>query len=240
MQFLVTTNDIIAGRMFCRIAEELRATVEFRDDAKSSLATLEQQRFDVVVIDCDDVYQGNWLLRTVRKTRANKSSVLVAVTGGATQAPDALDLGANIVIAKPLLLDQVRSKLHEACATLVIGHRRDRRHAVRLPVFLSFGQVLDRRAETFNLSIGGLGVHISDPIDEDEIIQIRFSLPGSAKCIQARGEVAWADREGNIGIKFIGMSQESSNVLAQWLDRTVLGVTITNMITTTMAVYKPC
>jgi hypothetical protein len=55
MQFLVTTNDIIAGRMFCRIAEELRATVEFRDDAKSSLATLEQQRFDVVLIDCDDV-----------------------------------------------------------------------------------------------------------------------------------------------------------------------------------------
>jgi CheY-like chemotaxis protein len=224
MQFLVTTNDIFAGRMFCRIADELSAIVEFRVDAKSSLAALEQQRFDIVVIDCDDLYQGNWLLRTARKTRPNKSSVLVAVTDGATQAPDALDLGANIVITKPLSLDHVRSKLREACATLAMGHRRDQRHTVRLPVFLSFGQVLERRAETFNLSIGGVGVRVSEPIDEDEIIQLHFSLPGSAKCLRARGEVAWADPEGNTGIKFIGMSQECSKALAQWLSALPPGV----------------
>jgi CheY-like chemotaxis protein len=218
MEFLVATNDIVAGRMFCRIADELSATVEFRDDAKSSLAALEQQRFDIVVIDCDDVYQGDWLLRTARKARANKSSVLVAVTDGATEAADAQDLGANIVLAKPLSFNHVRSELREACATLATGHRRDRRHAVRLPVFLSFGQVLDRRAEAFNLSMGGLGVRVSEPIDEDEIIQVRFTLPGCATCLQARGEIAWADREGNMGIKFIGMSTECSNVLAYWLD----------------------
>lgn len=140
MELLVTTNDIVAGRIFCRIADELGAAVEFRVDAKSSLAALEQQRFDIVVIDCDDVYQGNWLLRTARKTRPNKSSVLVAVTDGATQAPDAIDLGADIVIPKPLSLDHVHSELRAACATLAIGHRCNRRHTVRLPVFLSFGQ----------------------------------------------------------------------------------------------------
>jgi CheY-like chemotaxis protein len=218
MEVLVTTNDIVAGRMFCRIANELDATVEFRDDAKSSLAALEQQRFDIVVIDCDDVYQGDWLLRTARKARANKSSVLVAVTDGATEAADAQDLGANIVLAKPLSFNRVRSELREACATLASGHRRDRRYAVRLPVFLSFGQVHDRGAETFNLSMGGVGVRVREPIDEDEIIRLRFSLPGSATGFQARGEIAWADREGNIGMKFIGMSPECSNVLASWLD----------------------
>ncbi len=221
MDFLVTTNDAVAGRMFYRIANELNAEVEFLEDAKSSLAALERRRFDIVVVDCDDVYKGNWLLGTVRKTRPNKSSVLVAVTDGVTEAPDALDLGANIVVRKPLLFDQVRSELHEACSSLISIQRRDRRHPVRLPVFLSFGQVLDRRAESFNLSMGGLGLRIAEPIHEDEMIQVRLLLPGCAEYFQARGEVAWSDSEGNMGIRFIGMSQRFSNMLTQWLQRIV-------------------
>jgi CheY-like chemotaxis protein len=218
MQFLVTTNDIVAGRAFRRVADELSATVEFCDDAKSSLAALEQQRFDMVVIDCDDVYRGDWLLRSVRTVRANKSSLLVAVTNGATQAFDALDQGANVVIAKPLVFDQVRSELRKACETLAKGQCRDRRQAVHLPVFLSYGQVFDRYAEAFNLSIGGMGVRVSEPMGEDEIVQLRFSLPGCPNRIQARGEVAWADRDGNMGFKFIGMSQGCATALAKWLE----------------------
>ena len=35
-----------------------------------------------------------------------------------------------------------------------------------------------RRAEAFNLSTGGMGVRVSEPLCEDEIVQLRFSLPG--------------------------------------------------------------
>lgn len=222
MHFLVTTNDIIAGRAFNRLADEFHVAVEFCDDAKSCLTALEQQRFDMVVIDCDDVYRGDWLLRSARAAWANKSCLLVAVTNGTTQASDALDLGANLVMAKPLAFDQVRSQLRKACETLANGQRRDQRHAVRLPVFLTYGQVFDRRAEAFNLSPGGMGVRVSESLCNDEIVQLRFSLPGCARCIQARGEVAWADPDGNMGFKFIGMSQECATALTEWLQRKLL------------------
>jgi CheY-like chemotaxis protein len=221
MHFLVTTNDIVAGKAFNRLANEFHAAVEFCDDAKSGLAALEHKRFDIVIIDCDDVYRGDWLLRSARAAWANKSCLLVAVTNGTTQASDALDVGANLVMAKPLAFDQVRSQLHKACETLTNG-RRDQRHAVHLPVFLTYGQVFNRRAEALNLSPGGMGVRVSEPLCDDEIVQLRFSLPGSPRCIQARGEVAWADRDGNMGFKFIGMSQECATTLTEWLQRKLL------------------
>jgi hypothetical protein len=63
---------------------------------------------------------------------------------------------------------------------------------------------------------------VSEPMCEDEIVQLRFSLPGCRKRIQARGEVAWADRDGNMVFKFIGMSQGCATALAQWLERQLL------------------
>ena len=88
---------------------------------------------------------------------------------------------------------------------------------MRLPVFLSFGQVLDRRAEAFNVSLGGLGLRVRDPLEEDEIVHLRFWLPQCPTPVQARGEIAWSDRQGNAGIRFTAMSQGSLAALAQWL-----------------------
>jgi CheY-like chemotaxis protein len=242
MKFLVTTHDMVVQQVFSRAAAEMTATVEVCEDVKSGFTALEQQRFDVVVIDCDDVYQGSSLLRTVHASRPNKSSVVMAITNGATNAADAVDLGAQFVVAKPLSPDRARFELRRACQAMAADQRRDRRHSVRLPVFLSFGQVLDRRAEAFNLSLGGVGVRMIDAISDDELIHVRFCLPGCATSIQARGEIAWSDREGNIGIKFIGMSQGSLAMLAHWLERAAVAVSDAgaareNMLSSTAASY---
>ena len=184
---------------------------------RSGLSALERQRFDVVIIDCDDVYQGDWLLRNTRKSLPNRSSVLVAITNGGIDPADAADLGANFVLSKPLTLEQARIELDRVFQAVAADQRRTHRHPVQLPVFLSFGDVINRRAETFNLSVGGLGVRVTEPI-QDDIVQLRFSLPGCATSIRARGEIAWSDCEGNTGIKFIGMNPEHHSLLADWLE----------------------
>jgi CheY-like chemotaxis protein len=229
MKFLIVTHDTVAEESFRRVASEMTAMVEFRSDAKSGFAALEQQRFDAVVIDCDDVYQGSCLLRAARQSRPNKSSIVLAITNGATNAADAVDMGAHFVFAKPLSPDRVRFELRRASQALMADQRRDRRHPVDMPVFLSFGQVLDRRAEAFNLSLGGIGLRMADPIDQDEMVHVHFCLPDCASSIQAHGEIAWSDREGNTGIKFIGMSQASLALLARWLERATLTVSSASM-----------
>src|SRR5689334_15843103 len=69
MECLVVTHDVLMEEVFRRILTEMGAAVEFRGDAKSGLAALEERRFDVVAIDCDDVYQAAGLLRAAHLSR---------------------------------------------------------------------------------------------------------------------------------------------------------------------------
>src|SRR5579859_5240410 len=224
MHFLIVTHDAVTKEAFDRIAEEMKAVAEFRGDAASGFSALEQQRFDVVVIDCDDVYRGDWLLSNAHKPRPNRSSVVVAITNGGTHAVDAEDSGADFVLAKPLSPDKACSDLQRVCQTVAADQRRNQRNPVQLPIFLSFGEVIDRSAEAFNLSLGGIGVHMAEPIEEDDMVQVRFRLPDCATSIRARGEIAWSDPEGNTGIKFLGMNPESHGSLAEWLERATLRI----------------
>jgi CheY-like chemotaxis protein len=198
MQYLVVTHAALMEEVFRRILTEMGAAVEFRGHAKSGRAALEERRFDVVAIDYDDVYQAAGLLRAAHLSRPNKSSVLLAITNGETSAADAVDMGAQLVAAKPLPPDRARYELRRASQALASGQRRQR-YPVRLPVFLSCGQVLDRRAEACNVSLGGIGLRLRDPMDADELVHVRFWIPECATSIQARGEIAWSDLEGNAG-----------------------------------------
>jgi CheY-like chemotaxis protein len=222
MHILIVTHDAVTEDIFGRITAEMKAVGEFRADAASGFAALEQQRFDVVVIDCDDIYRGDWLLRNAHKPRPNRSSVVVAITNGGTQAVDAEDSGADFVVAKPLSPDQALVDLQRVCQAVAADQRRSKRHSVQLPIFLSFGEIIDRRAEAFNLSLGGIGVRVTEPIEDDDMVHVRFWLADCATSIRARGEIAWSDREGNTGIKFIGMNPESQGLLADWLERAAL------------------
>src|ERR1700756_4668053 len=224
MHFLIVTHDAVTQEILGRITDEMKAVGEFRGDAASGFSALEQQRFDVVVIDCDDVYRGDWLLRNTHKTRPNRSSVVVAITNGGTLAVDVEDSGADFVVAKPLSPDQARIDFERVCQTVAADQRRNKRHRVRLPIFLSFGQVVDRLAEAVNLSLGGIGVRVTEPIEDDDMIQVRFWLPDCATSIRARGEIAWSDCDGNTGIKFTGMNPECRGVLTDWLGRAALRV----------------
>src|SRR5215467_3092672 len=187
MHLLIVTHDTVTEGILADIAGEMKALAELRSDAPSGMAALEQQRYDVVVIDCDDVYQGDWLLRNARKSRPNRSSVLVAITNGGIDPADAADLGADFVLAKPLTPDQARIELERVCQAVTAEQRRGQRHPVKLPIFLSFGEVIDRRAETFNLSVGGIGVRVTELIQDDDMVHLRFWLPGCATAIRARG-----------------------------------------------------
>ncbi|HET7441448.1 MAG TPA: PilZ domain-containing protein, partial [Terriglobales bacterium] len=131
---------------------------------------------------------------------------------------DAVDMGAQLVAAKPLPPDRARYELRRASQALASGQRRQR-YPVRFPVFLSCGRVLDRRAEAVNVSLGGIGLRLRDPMDADEIVHVRFWIPECATSIQARGEIAWSDLEGNAGLRFTAMSACSLAAFTEWLQR---------------------
>ena len=221
LQFLIASHDAIVEDAFQHVADEMHVALELCGDTNSSLAALQRKRFDAVVVDCDDMYAGTSVLKSVRRNLPNKSAAVLALTNGETQPADAMDLGANFVFAKPISPDRLRLELRKAGHLLHMDQRNTRRYAVITPAFVSCGQVLERSAMTFNISMGGVGVRLAEPIPDDDVLRVQFQLPGTDSTIQARGEIAWADHEGNTGILFTSISERCMAELASWIDRAV-------------------
>jgi DNA-binding response OmpR family regulator len=200
-----------------------KGELQLAEDSKSAEITLRRERFDLVVIDCDDLYGGAQLIRRARASLPNRSSVVLAVTNGGMHPADVMDLGANLVSEKPITAEKARRKLEAVGRQLDGDQRADRRFQLNLPARVSLGDVSDRHAEIFNISRGGAGLRISEPIEEDDLLHLRCSLPGALVPLQAYGEITWADRQGNCGLRFLGMSNSSRRILNDWLQQAAEG-----------------
>ena len=74
-------------------------------------------------------------------------------------------------------------------------------------------------ARLINVSSEGLAVWLSGSRKPEGAISLRFDLPSIEPFrIDAKGEVAWVDAEGRIGIKLLHMPAEARRRYAEWLD----------------------
>ena len=217
LRTLLVSHDAFLESAFEAAIGFFEGELRFASDSRSAQETLGRERFDLVIIDCDDLYGGTQLIRQARASLPNRSSVLLAVTNGGMHPADIMDLGANLVSAKPVTAQTAKRDLESVWRRLEGDQRGHRRFELEIPAVISFGQVSDRPAEIFNISRGGVGLRTSEPIEEDELLRLRFSLPGALVPLQAYGEIAWADHAGNCGLRFLGMSNPSRRVLSDWL-----------------------
>jgi CheY-like chemotaxis protein len=217
MHLLMLSHDVETLAAFRHACGETGMHLYVCEEARLARSALEGQRYDGVIIDCDDTHAGTSVLKAVRAARANRSAVVLAIVNGDTHSADAVDMGANLVLSKPISGEQAREELRRVRALAGGDERRFTRYAASGTAYVSFGRVIDRRAEITNLAIGGMGLRLHDPIHEDDILRVRFQLPGSATIIQAQGEVAWSDPQGGIGIRFVSLSENSRTQLEKWI-----------------------
>ena len=48
---------------------------------------------------------------------------------------------------------------------------------------------------------------------------VNFTLPGTRQAMKFQGEVAWKDRQGNAGIRFVDAAPRMRRELQLWLER---------------------
>ncbi|HEV8525203.1 MAG TPA: PilZ domain-containing protein [Terriglobales bacterium] len=216
MQWLMLSRDEQLVAALRRTASEMQLEVRLCDAAGAAHQELQERRYEAVVVDCDDTQAGASVLKSVRQTALNQSSLLVAVLHGTTSSAEAVGMGANCILRKPLSFDAVRREMRRAYAMLGQDQRRHSRFPFPVPVHVTCGGT-SRSAIAFNLSEGGIGVCLADPIVEDEMVRVRFQLPGWTAPIQAMGEIAWADAEGRAGIRFTSISEAARTGLRRWV-----------------------
>jgi TonB family protein len=79
------------------------------------------EHFDAVVVDCDNEQNATLLFKSARNTTGNQSSLAVAVVEGQAGVAKAFRIGANLVLTKPINVDQAKGTLRVARGLLRKG-----------------------------------------------------------------------------------------------------------------------
>jgi hypothetical protein len=194
----------------------LHIDCEVESQPERAQAKLAKSKVDALIVDCDLSGTDRFLRNLQRDSHFPLSTPLV-VMSGPRQRQDINATGALFSFEKPISVEQAVRTLSAARNLILDGRLRYHRQAIEVPVSLLCGPQKRLQAELLNLSQGGIGVHLDQDLDVRQPIQVSFKLPGTRYTVKARGEIAWTDRQGNAGIRFLDVPARLQRGLQLWL-----------------------
>jgi protein TonB len=97
---------------------DLGVEADLCPEAVSAVEKVTQQSFQIVVIDWEKQPEAALLLTTARERKALERPLTLAIVSDDACIPQALQAGANSILRKPLLLNQITDTLKTACDLL--------------------------------------------------------------------------------------------------------------------------
>ena len=120
-QALLFCPDEKTARVVSQVLTELEFTVEPCHEPFAAVKKLMAQHFDALVVDCDNEQNAALLFKSARNSGSNQASLAVAVVEGQAGVAKAFRLGANLVLTKPIHVEQSKSTLRVARGLLRKG-----------------------------------------------------------------------------------------------------------------------
>lgn len=216
LQSLLVSRDPHVIGVIRPTLEQLSIQLEVCPESRSGSEILLSEKFDGVIVDCDDLQGGLHVLESLKKGNSNRSSVAFAILNGTT-TQRAFELGANFVLQKPISPLNAMRCFSAAVGFMIRERRRYFRHSVDMNTTLVFAGGKEVRATATNLSEGGMAIHCSDKFEKNGLAKAVFVLPGRTASVECPAELAWADSNGRAGVRFGQMSAVSREHLDRWL-----------------------
>ena len=113
-QALLFCPDERTARTVTQVLRELDFSVITCTEPFDAVKKLMAEHFDAVVVDCDYEQNATLLFRSARNAPNNQSSLAVAVVEGQTGVARAFRIGANLVLTKPVNVEQAKGTLRVA------------------------------------------------------------------------------------------------------------------------------
>lgn len=120
-QALLFCPDEKTARTVTQVLTELEFTVEPCTEAFAAVKKLMGGHFDAVVVDCDNEQNAALLFKSAKNSTASQASLAVAVVEGQTGVAKAFRIGANLVLTKPINVEQAKGTLRVARGLLRKG-----------------------------------------------------------------------------------------------------------------------
>ncbi|MBZ5598106.1 MAG: PilZ domain-containing protein [Acidobacteriia bacterium] len=190
-----------------------------------ALVRLTEQKFDAVIVDYDDPHSAALVLQNATQHSSGNSAVTVALLSDKTRVRNVFGAGANFVLYKPITESQAQASLRSATALIKRERRRGFRVAVQVPVQLRLhngaqnGEPNGPEVEgiLLDLSEDGMDLLSAQPLCPAAAISARFALPDGGGDFDIRGEVCWANPNGQSGIRFVDLPDNLHTSLHAWV-----------------------
>ncbi|MGA8428502.1 MAG: TonB family protein [Candidatus Sulfotelmatobacter sp.] len=103
------------------VLNDLEFTVEACSEPFAAVKKLMGEHFDGVVVDCDSEQNAVLLFKSARQSASNQSALAVAIVEGQAGVAKAFRIGANLVLTKPINVEQAKGTLRVARGLLRKG-----------------------------------------------------------------------------------------------------------------------
>jgi len=218
LESLLLSEDLEVVRILRPTLEKMSIDVEICHEARAAANILISEKFDAVIVDCDDLKGGLGVLQGLRRTPSNKNSVTFALLNGKqTTTQEAFGMGANFVLQKPISALNASRCFHAALNFMLRERRRYFRHPVKMLVAMKLGDKTLRATST-NISESGIALMLREALPKGAQPRLQFTLPESDFRFDLESEVVWADVKGRAGLRFHEVSKQSQEQLDRWLN----------------------
>jgi protein TonB len=113
-QALLFCPDEKTARTVTQVLSELDFNVTPCTEPFAAVKKLMGEHFDAVVVDCDNEQNATLLFKSARNTVNNQSSLAIAVVEGQAGVAKAFRIGANLVLTKPINVEQAKGTVRVA------------------------------------------------------------------------------------------------------------------------------
>src|SRR5271165_232140 len=111
---LLFCPDEKTARVVTQVLSELEFRVAPCNEPFAAVKKLMAEHFDAIVVDCDNEQNATLLFKSAHNSESNQSSLAVAVVEGQAGVAKAFRIGANLVLTKPINVEQSKGTLRVA------------------------------------------------------------------------------------------------------------------------------
>jgi CheY-like chemotaxis protein len=218
LESMVVSRDWQEVSLLECILSSLHIGVKVESSAQSARARFFKSKVDALIVDRDMVGSERFL-ESVRISQSDNTALPVVLLSGSPERHDLPVSGATFYFEKPVSVEQAVRTLSAARNLMLHGRLRYHREALETSVSLDLGSKRTLNVQLRNLSQGGIGIRAACPLESGEVVNIKFKLPDGSCRVKAQGELAWTDKDGHAGIRFLDVSPSLRRSLQLWLEK---------------------
>jgi PilZ domain len=214
---LVTRDSEMIG-VFSDRFRVLGVETESVEDLTSAANRWLRSRIEGIVLDFDNLREQLPILAELRNNRSNQDAVVIGVATGRANQEVASISGAQFLVARPFVFEEVKQTLEAAHRLMVGGRRAHFRLTTSLRVYLQTDSGIAIECTTINVSRSGMAIVSPHPLNVGESLNLSFQIPGCSVVLKGRATVVWDDKHGKAGLRFEFVNEHIAEHLHAWLD----------------------